>query len=199
MIAGGNNRLQVKDLVTLGVLTTVFIVIFAVGGMLLGVLPVTYLFMPAAVAVPLGTVFMLLMAKVAKTGTFLLSGILQGTVLLLLGVYWPVVLAIIIAALLGEIIIGGSYKSFRRIAVGYAVLICGYSLGSFVPLVFFADSYRVMAVNRGYEAAYIDKLIELLNGPVLAGVLAVSITCALMGAFLGRRILKKHFEKAGIV
>lgn len=199
MAAVEYNRLEVKDLITLGVLTTVFIVFFAIGGMTLGVFPATYLLMPAVMAVPLGTVFMLLMAKIAKTGTFLLSGVLQGIVLLLLGVYWPVLIAVMIAAILGEIIIWGLYKSFKRIAISYAVLISGYSLGSFIPLVFFADSYKVMALNRGYEAAYIDKLIALLSGPVLAGVLAVSVAGALLGAALGKKILKKHFIKAGII
>jgi energy-coupling factor transport system substrate-specific component len=120
-----NNKLSVKDLITLGVLNAVFIFIFSIFGMVLGMLPVTYLFMPAVVAVPLGAVFMLLMAKVAKTGAFLISGILQGAVCLFLGVYWPVITAIIIAALIGEVIVQGSYKSFKRIATGYAVLICG--------------------------------------------------------------------------
>lgn len=195
----GKEKLQVKDLITLGVLNAVFIVIFTVVGMTLGMFPATYLFMPAVAAVPLGVVFMLLMVKVAKTGTFLVSGILQGTVLLLLGIYWPLVIAIIIASMIGEIITYGSYKSFRRITTGYAVLIGSYSLGSFAPLVFFADAYRAMAVSRGYDAGYINTFIELLNGPLLAGVVAVSIAGALVGAVFGKRILKKHFVKAGIV
>jgi energy-coupling factor transport system substrate-specific component len=193
------NKLQVKELITLGVLNAVFIVIFSIVGIVLGMFPVTYLFMPAVVAVPLGVVFMLLMAKVAKTGAFLISGILQGAVLLLLGVYWPVITTIVIAAMIGELIVQGAYKSFKRIATGYAALICGYSLGSFAPLVFFADAYKAMAVGRGYDEGYINKLIELLNGPVLLGILVVSIAGALLGAFLGKRIMKKHFVKAGIV
>lgn len=192
-------KLQVKDLITLGVLNAVFIVIFSVIGIVLGMFPVTYLIMPAIVAVPLGVVFMLLLTKVAKTGTFFISGILQGTVLLILGVYWPVVTAVVSAALLGEFIVQGKYSRFKRIAAGYAVFICGYSLGSFAPLVFFAEAYRAMAVSRGYDAGYINKLIELLNGPVLLGILAMSALGALLGALLGKRIMSKHFAKAGIV
>lgn len=194
-----NKKLAVKDLIALGVLNAVFIVIFSIVGMILGMFPVTYLVMPALVAIPLGVVFMLLVAKVAKRGAFLVSGILQGIVFLLLGIYWPLITAIIIAALAGEILVQGEYQNFKRIASGYMLLILGYAFGSFSPMVFFADSYRTMAVGRGYDEGYINQLITLLNGPVLAAILAVSAAGALAGAYFGRKVLKKHFIKAGIV
>lgn len=194
-----NKKLAVKDLIALGVLNAVFIVIFSIVGLILGMFPVTYLVMPALAAIPLGVVFMLLVAKVAKRGAFLISGILQGIVFLLLGIYWPLITAIIIAALAGEILVQGEYQNFKRIAAGYMLLILGYAFGSFSPMVFFAEAYRTMAVGRGYDEGYINQLITLLNGSLLAGILAVSAAGGLAGAYFGRRVLKKHFIKAGIV
>lgn len=194
-----DKKLKVKDLIALGVLNAVFIVTFSVMGMILGMFPLTYLIMPALVAVPLGVVFMLLVAKVAKKGAFFISGILQGIVFLLLGIYWPLITAIVAASLAGEILVQGDYQNFKRIAAGYMLLILGYAFGSFSPVVFFAEAYRTMAVGRGYDEGYINQLIVLLNGPVLAGILAVSAAGALAGAYFGRRVLKKHFVKAGIV
>ncbi len=194
-----NNKLQVRDLIILGVLNAVFMVIMLIFAMVLGIIPLASIFVPAAAAIPLGVVFMLLMVKVAKTGTLLLSGILQGTVSLFMGISWPLITAIVISALLGELVIRGAYKNLKRIAISYAVLIGGYAVGSFAPLVFFADAYRAMATSRGYDEVYINKIIELLNGPVFAGILAVSIAGALLGALLGKRLLRKHFSKAGIV
>ncbi|UNC93102.1 MptD family putative ECF transporter S component [Candidatus Contubernalis alkaliaceticus] len=193
-------RLQVRDLISLGVLNAVFIVIFFAIGMTLGMIPLTYIFMPAAAAVPLGVVFMLIVSKVPKKGAILISGIVQGAVFLLLGSYWPMVLAIMLAAAMGEFIAGsGVYKSFAKISSAYALLICGYFLGAFIPVVFFAERYREMTVGRGYEEAYIDSLISLLNAPLLLIIMGVSAVGAVLGAFLGKRILKKHFLKAGIV
>lgn len=194
-----DKKLKVKDLIALGVLNAVFIVTFSVMGMILGMFPLTYLIMPALVAVPLGVVFMLLVAKVAKKGAFFISGILQGIVFLLLGIYWPLITAIVAASLAGEILVQGDYQNFKRIAAGYMLLILGYAFGSFSPVVFFAEAYRTMAVGRGYDEGYINQLIALLNGPVLVAILAVSAAGALAGAYFGRRVLKKHFVKAGIV
>ncbi|QDR79889.1 MptD family putative ECF transporter S component [Sporomusa termitida] len=196
---GKDKKMQIKDMVVLGVLNAVFIIIFLIIVMVLGMIPVTSIFAPAIAAIPLGAVFLLLIVKVSKIGAFLISGILQGTVFLLFGVSWPLVSAIVIAAVLGEIIVWGNYKNLKRIASGYAVLICGYSFGSFAPMVFFADAYKVMAVSRGYDESYVNAIIALLNGPVFFWILTASAAGAFLGALFGRRVLKKHFIQAGIV
>lgn len=192
-------KLQVKDFIALGVLNAVFVAIFSVAGLTLGMIPAMCLVMPALAALPLGVVFMLLVAKVAKQGVFFISGMLQGLVFLLLGRYWPVIVSIVAMALIGEILVGGRYQSSRRVAAGYVLLMLGYALGSFAPMVFFAQAYRTMAVAQGYDAGYIDQLLALLNGPVLAAILAVTAAGGAVGAYFGRRVLKKHFIKAGIV
>lgn len=194
-----SSKMHIKDFITLGVLNAVFTVIFILLTIVVGIFPVTGIFAPAIAAIPLGVVFMLLMIKVAKKGTLLISGVLQAVILFLLSGSWTFVIAIISATLLGELIVWGSYKDLRRVTISYAVLICGYALGSFAPIVFFTESWRTASVASGYNASYVNAFTEILNGPILLGVLAASALGALLGAILGKKMLKKHFVKAGVI
>lgn len=194
-----NSKLQVKDFITLGVLNAVFTVLFIVLTIVIGVFPITGIFAPAIAAIPLGIVFTLLMIKVAKKGTLLVSGVLQAVILFLLSGSWTFVVAIISATLLGECIVWRSYKDLHRVTISYVILICGYALGSFAPIVFFTEAWRSASVASGYDASYVNAFTEILNGPVLLGILAVSAVGALLGAGLGKKMLKKHFEKAGVI
>ncbi|MCM0760878.1 MptD family putative ECF transporter S component [Sporomusa sphaeroides DSM 2875] len=194
-----SSKMQVKDFITLGVLNAVFTVLFILLTVVVGIFPVTGIFAPAIAAIPLGVVFMLLMIKVAKKGTLLVSGVLQAVILFLLSGSWTFVVAIILATLLGELIVWGSYKDLHRVTISYAVLICGYALGSFAPIVFFTESWRTASVASGYNASYVNAFTEILNGPILLGVLVASALGALLGAILGKKMLKKHFVKAGVI
>ncbi|MDF2522361.1 MAG: hypothetical protein K0R31_2 [Clostridiales bacterium] len=194
-----SSKMQVKDFITLGVLNAVFTVLFILLTVVVGIFPVTGIFAPAIAAIPLGVVFILLRIKVAKKGTLLVSGVLQAVILFLLSGAWTFVVAIISAALLGELIVWGSYKDLHRVTISYIVLICGYALGSFAPIVFFTESWRADSLASGYNASYVNAFTEILNGPILLGVLAVSALGALLGAILGQKMLKKHFVKAGVI
>ena len=58
---------------------------------------------------------------------------------------------------------------------------------------------RVCLNGLGKDAAYIDTLFAPINsGSFVVSILAILI-CALVGGFFGQKMLKKHFEKAGIV
>ncbi len=194
-----SSKLQVKDFITLGVLNAVFTVLFILLTVVVGIFPVTGIFAPAIAAIPLGVVFILLMIKVAKKGTLLVSGVLQAVILFLLSGSWTFVFAILSATLVGECIVWGAYKNLHKVTVSYVVLICGYALGSFAPIVFFTEAWRTDSVASGYDASYVNAFVEILNGPVLLGVLAVSALGALLGAVLGRKMLRKHFVKAGVI
>ncbi len=192
------SKMQVKDFITLGVLNAVFTVLFILLTVVVGIVPVTGILAPAIAAIPLGVVFILLMIKVAKKGTLLVSGVLQAVILFLLSGAWTFVVAVIAATLLGELIVWGSYKDLHRVTISYIVLICGYALGSFAPIVFFTESWRADSVASGYNVSYVNAFTEILNGPILLGVLALSALGALLGAMLGKKMLKKHFVKAGV-
>ena len=71
--------------------------------------------------------------------------------------------------------------------------------GPILPLWFMKSAYIANLTARGKDAAYIDTLFAPINsGSFVVSMLAI-LVCALVGGFFGQKMLKKHFEKAGIV
>ena len=65
------NRLKIKDLVTIGVFAVIYLVImFSVG--MIGVIPILFLVYPTILGIVSGTVVMLFMAKVQKPWALLI-------------------------------------------------------------------------------------------------------------------------------
>lgn len=58
-------KLRIKDLVTIGVFTVIYFVLFFVAGMV-GIIPILYLAYPTLAGIITGIVVMLFMAKVQK-------------------------------------------------------------------------------------------------------------------------------------
>lgn len=195
-----DRKLQVKDFITIGILNAVMIFIMSIFNIALFAIPLTFILAPALAALPMGIVFMLLLVKVPKSGVFIISGIIQGAAQLLLGSPLWLATGIIVFSFFGEVINFRNYRrSFAKLTVGYALLIVGYSFGAFAPIAFFADAYQERALRQGYDEEYIHHLVSFLSLPMLLIALLVAVVGGVSGAFLGRKMLKKHFSKAGIV
>lgn len=70
-----SSKLQAKDFITLGIFTVLFFVVVMVCVFASAVTVVSYAFAPAIAAIPGGVIYMLMRAKVPKTGGILLSGV----------------------------------------------------------------------------------------------------------------------------
>ena len=147
-------KLKIKDLVTIGVFTVIYVVIiFALG--MIGFLPVLYLVYPALLGIVSGTVIMLFMAKVQKPWAVPILGML-------------------------------SFAIFNT-------WICG----SLMQMLWAREKYIEIAMVMGEE--YVNALIKLVTYPHMALVYLGAILGGLIGANIGRILLKKHFIKAGII
>lgn len=98
-------KLNVRDFVTIAILTVVELAVYFVIGMPLGSTPLSWIFCLGIQALPLGIVFMLMYTKVNKKGTVLISGLLLAALLLMS--LWMVSLCVAAAAIienyLGEV------------------------------------------------------------------------------------------------
>lgn len=61
------------------------------------------------------------------------------------------------------------------------------------------DAYIANLTARGKGAAYIDTLFAPINNGSFVAAIAAILVCAVLGGLFGQRMMKKHFEKAGIV
>ena len=102
-----------------------------------------------------------------------------------------------VAGLLAELILkSGGYRDAKKAVLSYG-LFSTWIFGNYLPL--FTDYEGYFAQRADYVQSYIDavqKLMPLWMAPVL---LIACFVCGIIGGLLGRALLKKHFEKAGLV
>ena len=189
-----NERLNVRAFVTIAVLTVLELVVYFSIGMIAGSTPIGWCFTLGIQAIPLGIIFMLMYAKVNKRGVVLISGVLVG---LLVGMsFWLTGLVIALGALAGEVIWNvANRKRFATMAASFTSIMVGWYLGAFAPLVlmkdFFLNSVPTMAEFYG-------SVFDIVAGPLFFVCLGVTALGGVLGSLLGRAVLKKHFERAGI-
>ncbi len=189
-------KLKIKDLVTIGVFAVIYVVIiFALG--MIGFLPVLYLVYPALLGIVSGTVIMLFMAKVQKPWAVLILGMLTSIFMMVEGNTYLLIIHSFVVMLIAELIRRvGNYNSFKYNMLSFAIFntwICG----SLMQMLWAREKYIEIAMVMGEE--YVNALIKLVTYPNMALVYLGAILGGLIGANIGRILLKKHFIKAGII
>ena len=189
-------KLKIKDLVTIGVFAVIYVVIiFALG--MIGFLPVLYLVYPALLGIVSGTVIMLFMSKVQKPWAVLILGMLTSVFMMVEGNTYLLIIHSFVVMLIAELIRRvGNYNSFKYNMLSFAIFntwICG----SLMQMLWAREKYIEIAMVMGEE--YVNALIKLVTYPNMALVYLGAILGGLIGANIGRILLKKHFIKAGII
>ena len=191
-------KLRIKDLVTIGVFTVIYFVLFFVAGMV-GIVPILYLAYPTLAGIITGIVAMLFMAKVQKPWRLFLLGLICSLIVLAMGNTYIIVIHAVISMVIAELLRKkGEYKSFKYNMLSFAVFntwICGFLM----QILLAKDKVIELAETRGMGHDYIMKLITLLNFRSMILVYIGAIVGGILGAYIGKVFLKKHFEKAGIV
>ncbi len=193
------DRLSVKDLVLVGVLGAAAAVVCMVIGIVCGLSPITNPFYPAFAAIPNGIIYMLMLAKVPKRGVFTISGVVYGLIFLVMGTFWFTVLCFFLSCVAADAVMWGNPRSPRRMLAGYAVSVAGLSFGYCGAIVLLRDAFSLTMRNNGIPAEYSDALNSFISDPMLLVMVAVGVILAIIGGAIGRRVLRKHFVRAGLV
>lgn len=189
--------MKVKDFVTIGVFAVIyFVLMYAIG--MMGMIPILFLAWPPTIALLLGVVVMLVLAKVPKRGAMFLFGIIAPLAMFAMGFSYFLLLHAVIVVGLAELMCSlGNYKSFKLNTLGNAFFSC-WACGSLMQMILVNEQYMAMTIKMmGEEYAY--ALQNLVTWPNMAIVYALTFLFGIGGGFLGRAMLKKHFEKAGII
>ena len=192
--------LSVRDLATIGIFTAVMFALTMFTGAVTGTIPVLFLFSPALFGILAGPMFMLIAAKVHKAGAIVIPSLLIGVLWSLMG--GVSVLGFMgVLGIIGEIIAARTkYDSFKALVVSYILFVAGYYLGAIGPIYFFTDWYLSLSeAGAGYDPAYVESVVAAALSWASAIVIPATLLAAVGGAFFGRRLMRKHFKKAGIV
>lgn len=190
--------LTVKDLVTIGIFTVLNLVISIIGGMVFATNPVLTYFMPMAVALLAGPVYLLLIAKVQKFGAITIMGILMGIIWFITGMYWGWAVACVICGIIADFIARfGSYTSKSWNVISYIVNTLS-PMGSYLMLWLNQKKYIEYLTGKGTEQSYMDTMVKTASDWMLPAITGGTVICALISALFGLKLLRKQFEKAGI-
>ncbi|HEN9160311.1 TPA: MptD family putative ECF transporter S component, partial [Streptococcus agalactiae] len=69
--------------------------------------------------------------------------------------------------------------------------------GSLMQMLWAKEKYIELSMMMGKE--YVDALEKLITYPHMAIVYIGALVGGIIGAYIGKALLKKHFNKAGIV
>jgi len=190
--------LTIKDLVITGIFSAIYLVFTFLGGILFAPNPVLTFYTPIGMALLCGPVFLLLVAKVPKYGPVTILGIIIGIILFATGMHWAFGLGFMIMGVLADIVlILGKHKSPAVSIIAYMV----YSLGSIgTYAIFFMDpaSWSETMIRYGTPESYTETMANSVFTGLLPVIIVGTLLAALVSGLIGRKMLKKQFEKAGI-
>ena len=191
-----NQKLKVKDLVSIGVFGVIyFVLMFGIG--MMGMIPILFLIYPTVLGIIAGTVVMLFMTKVQKPWALFILGMISPLVMFAAGHTYVVVVLSLIVMIISELIRKiGNYNSFKYNMLSYAVFstwICSSMMQMLLAKEVYIEHCKMMGDD------YVVALEKLITYPHMALVALGAFLGGIIGAYIGKALLKKHFEKAGIV
>ena len=192
-----NKKLKVKDLVSIGVFAVIyFVLLYGVG--MMGMIPILFLIYPTLLAIVAGTLVMLFMTKVQKPWALFIFGMIAPLLMFAMGHTYVLLVLSLIIMIIAELIRKiGNYNSFKYNMLSYAVF-STWICSSLMQMLLLKEKYLEMTLGMmGQE--YADALEKLITYPHMALVALGAFLGGIIGAYIGKALLKKHFEKAGIV
>ncbi|MBQ7076733.1 MAG: MptD family putative ECF transporter S component [Lachnospiraceae bacterium] len=194
-----SKKLTAKDFITIGIFTAIWFVVEFACGMLGYIHP--YIVAGYAVILPIvGAVpMMLFYTKVEKFGMISIMSVLIAIIMFVTGMGFLGAPITILSGIIADFIAkSGGYKSFKKTVLSYSVF-CIWVCANFFPVVVTADSYRQDLIDAGFSAEYSESLFRAINYKTIGILVVLCFIFGIIGAYIGKAVVRKHFEKAGIV
>ena len=182
------NKLKVKDIITVVLLALINVVIFFASSLLYAT-PVTIILMPVFFALLEGVIYFMIGTKVKKPGAILIYSIVRA----IMGGYLPYIVLFILSGVIAELLLWKiGYGDGKALTISYVVNQVMAAFGStIIPYGIAAKAMADQMVTDGRQ----DNILaasNILQSWVSAALVIGVIAAALIGAAIGRRIVKKH-------
>ena len=193
------NKLQVKDLIMIGVFSALYFVLNMVGGMPFAMNPILTFYQPMGSAFLSGIIFMFLIAKAPKRGTITILSVIMCILRFATGMRWAMGVGTLIAGIIAEIIAGSkSYKIKKMNMLSFGIFALG-DIGTFLVYFINPESWSNAMIKKGTDISYIESMNAAAANWMIYVIVIGTFLVALLSAWIGMKLLKKQFEKAGIV
>ena len=150
-----------------------------------------------------GPIYVLMTRKCPRIGTYFIFSVVFGVFFLISGSL-VTALFFVGAGLLGEVSMLGNRKKRWRSLAPYLIHWLFYTYAATAQMIFMRNvvvrTYMGMGMDEVTATATVDSIAAVYAAPLnmlIVGVCAVA--SGTLGYLLGTKILKKHFEAAGVV
>lgn len=193
-----DKKMNTRDLITLGIFNAIAIVVYMLVSSVFCISIVGSLISTAAVYLVIAVVYLLPAIKIQKRGVFFICGLILAIVSLASGQVYHIV-SVLIGGIIAEIF-AGDYTLSKRISSAYVTLMTFDFIGINLPIFAFGPSYIIERGTRfGITEAAINSSIHYFTWSTFVILLVLNIVCAVIGAWIGMKIFKKHFEKSDLI
>lgn len=193
------NKLQVKDLIMIGVFSALYFVLNMVGGMPFAMNPILTFYQPMGSAFLSGIIFMFLIAKAPKRGTITILAVIMCILRFATGMHWAMGVGTLIDGIIAEIIAGSkNYKNKTMNMLSFGIFALG-DIGTFLVYFINPESWSNAMIKKGTDISYIESMNAAAANWMIYVIVIGTFLVALLSAWIGMKLLKKQFEKAGIV
>lgn len=187
--------LKMKDIATIGIFGAILYVVTMIVGAVTGMEMTIYMFSCSFVALFSAPFYMLIMGKVQKKGAVIMTCSVVGVLWALFGgifiLIWMVILGII-----GEVIASKTqYQNYKVLTATFVLYVTAYYLGALAPLYYYSSYYY----SHGYSEEATQGLINAAHTTAAYVAIPAMLIVSVLAAFIAKKILHKHFEKAGII
>ena len=188
-------KFQIKDLIITALMVLCSQVLYRVLSFLF-VTPYTML-----LAVPIWSIigaiaYFLVPGKTKNPWMILLFCVLTSIV----SFYPPYMISCTVAGIIAMLIVKTKgVSNYKGLTIGYVIfcVLAGFG-GMCVPFLFYADQ-TIKSYAKMFGSEYMETLTKLVSPMTTVIFLVFIAICALIGAIISKKLLKKHFEKAGMI
>ena len=190
-----SKKFQIKDLIITALMVLCSQLIYRVLSFMF-VSPYTMLLVVPVWAIVGAITYFLVPAKTKNPWMILLFCVLTS----LIGFYPPYIISCIVGGVFAMFTakIKG-VLNYKGLTVGYMIfcVLAGFG-GMYVPFLFYAEQ-----IINSYKEMFGDKYLGMLNkivSPITTVIMLIIIAiCAFIGGIVSKKLLKKHFEKSGMI
>ena len=188
-------KFQIKDLIITALMVLCSQVLYRVLSFLF-VTPYTML-----LAVPIWSIigaiaYFLVPGKTKNTWMILLFCVLTSIV----SFYPPYMISCTVAGIIAMLIAKTKgVSNYKGLMIGYVIfcVLAGFG-GMCVPFLFYAEQ-TIKSYEKMFGSEYLGTLTKIVSPMTTVMMLILIAICGFIGAVISNKLLKKHFEKAGMV
>lgn len=194
-----SNKLNGKDLINAGIFSAIYVVIIMIVACTIGMIPMGFILLTFIVPFLEGIPMMLYLSKIKKFGMIMILQIVIGLAMIITGMGYDLLIWGFATGLIAEMILKvAKYKRSMACVMAYAVS-CICIAGNYVHWIGASEEW-LASKAAGYGEVYMNEIAGYFKiWWVFPVMIVLCFVGGLAGGLIGRKVMKKHFEKSGLV